>query len=459
MQPAHPLDLLDILSFVALYVRSRDLPNCLLVSRTWHQAFLPFVWKDIALDEPSEAAVQVHRHLVRRLEIQHNSGHLDTLHLPNLDIVSVYCPSQDPIVPFIMRHPTLNCIELPSNIMGIDATFWNTLLGFQHLRELVVGTAEVIGPISSRWFWQLCAQLDRLVLTANSNAESHSIPTIEFSRIRDLSLIEFQERHTEFCVQLMEQCPNLESITWQSTTSYASTIVARLDPLLQALTWPRLERLNFKRHRFTSLEFAVLVRRLPRITSLKFDFCHRRPMSDITQLLRPHFAHLQHIDLQPRHTSQSSLAQVFLSSCPLLETLKAPRVNAQNVALGEPWVCLRLKVLHLQVFFNSFAVVDEVQHLVFDQISRLVGLEELHFQGKYQGLKPRLECGLGKLSTLRSLHTITFEDSPQIVGRPEIDWILEHWKSLMTIKGMLNSSGPSTDGALIRRLKDHGIDV
>jgi hypothetical protein len=183
-------------------------------------------------------------------------------------------------------------------------------------------------------------------------------------------------------------------------------------------------------------------------------------MVDITPPLRPHFAHLLHIDLQPRHISQSSLAQVFLSSCPLLETLKAPRVYAQKVAHGKPWVCQRLKVLHLQFFFE-ISTADELQTLVFDQISRLVGLEELYIQRKHisPGLKLRLECGLGKLSTLRSFHTINFERTAQRMDHPEVDWILEHWKSLRIIKGMLSSSDPSIDEALIRRLKDHGIDV
>ncbi|KAI8346123.1 hypothetical protein B0O80DRAFT_247389 [Mortierella sp. GBAus27b] len=459
MQPAHPLDLLDILSFVVLYVRSRDLPNCLLVSRTWHQAFLPFVWKDIALDKPSEAAVQVHRHLVRRLEVRHHSSHLDTLHLPNLDSISVDCPSQDAVIPFIMRHPTLNCIELTSNIMDIDATFWNTLLGFQHLRELVVCAAEVAGPVSSLWFWQLCTRLERLVLTANnSQVEPYSIPTIEFPRMRNLSLVKFLRNHTRFCVHVMRQCPNLESITWRTIESYPKIIVAELDPLLQASTWPHLEHLDFSRHRFTNKELELLTNRIPRITSLKIHFSVMSSIRNITQLLHPHFAHLRHLSLQHEQVSPTPMAQEFLSSCPSLETLRAPRVHARDAAHGKPWMCLRLKVLHLGYSFDSLTLPDDLQPLVYNQISRLVRLEELRIPvllGK--GLELRLERGLGKLSTLRSLHTVIHGYTLRIMGHPEVDWILEHWKSLRTIKGMREHSDPSIEKAPIERLRDHGI--
>ncbi|KAI8346119.1 hypothetical protein B0O80DRAFT_247350 [Mortierella sp. GBAus27b] len=60
MQPTPPLEFIEILSFVAINAQPRDLPSCLLISRPWHQVFLPFVWKDIVLDKQP---IQNHRHL------------------------------------------------------------------------------------------------------------------------------------------------------------------------------------------------------------------------------------------------------------------------------------------------------------------------------------------------------------------------------------------------------------
>ncbi|KAG0226492.1 hypothetical protein BGX31_007276 [Mortierella sp. GBA43] len=363
-----------------------------------------------------------------------------------------------------MRHPTLSRIDLLNYALVLGSALWKTLLRLQHLRELVVSISGTTVPIDDTTFWQLCTRLERLVL-ANSkfNAEVSwkLIPTIGFPRMRDLSLLRFHPMHAVFFKQFMERCPNLESIAWNATNSYTDAITALLHPLLQAGTWSHLERLDFITQRFSSEDLSLLINRVPRITTLKIDLYDEYILSlNIPQLLLPQFAHLRHIDLNPHGSLHSSMAQEFLSSCPLLETLRAPHIRAQDVAEGTPWVCLRLKVLNLVFHFDSRN--GELQPLVFNQLSRLVRLEELHMSARpsfRKGLKLRLECGLDKLSTLRSLHTIDFEYTSQTMKHPEIDWILEHWRSLRSMKGTRNSFDPTTEEALTRRLKDHGIDV
>jgi hypothetical protein len=69
----------------------------------------------------------------------------------------------------------------------------------------------------------------------------------------------------------------------------------------------------------------------------------------------------------------------------------------------------------------------------------------------------RLELGLDKLSTLRSLSVISFLDTEQKMGDEEVDWILEHWTSLMIANGALNTSKPRVDEALRGRLEERGI--
>ncbi|KAG0222662.1 hypothetical protein B0O80DRAFT_503677 [Mortierella sp. GBAus27b] len=463
MQAGHPMELIDIISAVAIYVQPRDLPNCLLVSRRWHQAFLPLIWKDIALDTPPEASVQAHRHLVRTVEIRKASSHLEAVHLPKLDSIILKYLDYSPIIPqFVMRHPTVSRIEFSNVVMKLNAAIWSTLLGFQYLRELAVCIAGTTShPLDEKTFWQLCTRLERLRLTSlGTGIHSHSTPNVDFPKMRDLSLLGFRENHRVFCIELMQRCPNLESITWKTRRSYIKDIVVALDPLLQAAAWPHLERLDFSTHQFTSEDLALLINRVPRITTLKIDLYDENILRlNIPQLLLPQFAHLRHIDLNPHGSLHSSMAQEFLSSCPLLETLRAPSIHAQDVAGGVPWVCLRLKVLNLVFRFESKN--DELQPLVFNQLSRLVRLEELRILEHYtgQGLKLRLECGLGKLSTLRSLHTIDFEYTAQHMDNPEIDWILEHWKSLRRMKGTRNIYRSSIDRVLTRRLRDHGIEV
>jgi hypothetical protein len=71
----------------------------------------------------------------------------------------------------------------------------------------------------------------------------------------------------------------------------------------------------------------------------------------------------------------------------------------------------------------------------------------------------RLEYGLDKLSTLRLLRSISLRDMVEIMDNAEVDWMLEHWKSLTLFNGRLNTWDSSTRGALVKRLERHGIKV
>jgi hypothetical protein len=69
----------------------------------------------------------------------------------------------------------------------------------------------------------------------------------------------------------------------------------------------------------------------------------------------------------------------------------------------------------------------------------------------------RLCRGLGKLSTLRSLAVINFLDTDQKMGDEEVDWMIEHWTSLVEVNGTLNTSKQEFDEALRGRLEKHGV--
>jgi len=62
---------------------------------------------------------------------------------------------------------------------------------------------------------------------------------------------------------------------------------------------------------------------------------------DFATLIQLHFSNLRVLELDWYLETKSSLAQVIMSSCPLLEKLVAPLVDADVVTEGNPWVCLR----------------------------------------------------------------------------------------------------------------------
>lgn len=113
--------------------------------------------------------------------------------------------------------------------------------------------------------------------------------------------------------------------------------------------------------------------------------------------------------------------------------------------------------------------IHEHQPLVFDQLSRLTRMENLELdyyarpfalsrQPTFQEtVDLRLTMGLGKLSTLQELEKFSFDDTKQMMGKREIEWILEHWKYLRSLRGTLDFLSPVVNSALRKMLEEDGV--
>jgi hypothetical protein len=179
--------------------------------------------------------------------------------------------------------------------------------------------------------------------------------------------------------------------------------------------------------------------------------------------LRPHFIHLQTLNLSPVPGFTSLVAQEIMSSCPSLITFKGCNLHDLDIARGQPWVCLKLKVLELRLYTDNPWTLSQTQPWVFGQLSKLTMLQELYvYAWETNGLTLdlRLGCGLGRLSTLRSLRFLDLSHSTmQTMQQREIEWMLKHWKNLERILGKLNTQSLVQDGMLKMQLKRHGIAV
>ncbi|KAF9171114.1 hypothetical protein BGX21_000853 [Mortierella sp. AD011] len=78
-------------------------------------------------------------------------------------------------------------------------------------------------------------------------------------------------------------------------------------------------------------------------------------------------------------------------------------------------------------------------------------------KGMDQGtLDLRLEKGLSQLGTLKRLKKFQFYDTPQQMSSDEVDWMIETWKYLQLVNGMLNEDYEETD-RLRERIYSAGI--
>ncbi|KAK3823248.1 MAG: hypothetical protein J3Q66DRAFT_331244 [Benniella sp.] len=154
-----------------------------------------------------------------------------------------------------------------------------------------------------------------------------------------------------------------------------------------------------------------------------------------------------------------------MSSCPLLEKLMAPHVDALVVIEGGPWVCSRLKFLDLTFCFDPPSTVSCLQPLIFDRLSKLTRLEHLCMVGPERQhniggtVDMKIGYGLDKLSTLQLLDSVRFRKMTWSMGDMEVDWMLEHWKSLTLFMGSPKMFDDTVREALVKRIKRHGILV
>ncbi|KAF9347778.1 hypothetical protein BGX34_002890 [Mortierella sp. NVP85] len=343
-----------------------------------------------------------------------------------------------------MEHPTVTCLSLRGLSSNREPAFWDALLGFHNLRELTMSSFEVFGSNVDK-FWQLCTRLVRLDIFIQHNPDV-APPQGEYPNLRHLGVYAM-------------------SIVWRTIVSHEKGFITAMSELLEANALPNLERLLTGTKGINNDLFTRLIQSLPpQINTLTIRLTQDILKMDFATLIQPPFSNLRVLELDWYTETKSNLAQVIMSSCPLLEKLVVPLVDAHVLTEGDPWVCLKLKVLDLSLCFSPPNTVSHLQPLVFDRLSKLTRLEELYLRGpeergNYETVDLRLEYGLHKLSTLRLLRSITLRNTREWMGDAEVDWILRHWKNLMVFDGRLHMYNERLRGALVKRLEGHEIDV
>ncbi|KAK3823246.1 MAG: LOW QUALITY PROTEIN: hypothetical protein J3Q66DRAFT_331240 [Benniella sp.] len=434
MPSTHPLELAEILLLVAAYF-------------AWYQACIPLIWRDIDLRKlpRSTALIQRHSHLVKKVEISQEYEYtaLRFSNLESIHLLSAYQVRSNDIAQFIMNHPTTTCLEMRNLSTKCDPAFWEALLGFCNLRTLAM---SIFGTNLDK-FWPFCTRLERLDI----NMIDIPLPPGEYPNLKHLSV----DAVVPFFMGFLQKCPHLTSIGWRAAPSQEARFVSGLSELLEANALPNLECLMTGTKEISNEVFTRLIQSLPlRINTLSIGFSRIVLNMDFATLFRPHFSNLRDLEALADANIKSPFAQLVMSSCPLLEKLTAPHVDALVVTEGGPWV---LKVLNLTFCFDPPSTP-----LVFDRLSKLTRLEELRMLGprkQYNIVELTIEYGLHKLSTLRLLRSITHRPMVERMGDTEVDWMLEHWKSLTVFDGDLNTHDPALRGALQRRMKKHGIKV
>ncbi|KAI8348086.1 hypothetical protein B0O80DRAFT_429803 [Mortierella sp. GBAus27b] len=484
MLSKYPLDLPEIVGVIASHVPWSSLPACARVSKTWHQVFTPFLWRAISLHKHSETAIYTHRHHVRTLHTSFLPQELKACRFPNLKSLTATvgirsgskqeAEEDKELAEFILGHPSVK--HLCIHWLNLESTFWDGLLDFRNLREFSVSDIDIEQEDMDK-FWKLCTQLEKLTISQDGRITRGNLTSMEFTHIRELRLREIYNQDDSLQLEIAKRCPGLTSISWDS---YEYSPFNEFSWLVSEKLWPNLESVSVKSEQgygqdggyvLDDGDLSRIIGGMKQISSLCVVDTVGSFEPEWFQSLQRHFSGLKTLEIDNTTQVTSSMVQEIMSSCPLLEELKVPRIEASDIVSGKPWICVRLRVLKTNLRFTSCILAD-AQPLVFDQLSKLTQVEVLHFDS-FEGysrtkssatalrlkLDLRLEMGLGKLSTLQVLRDIHFQGIEQMMGEKDIEWMLEHWKCLSRVYGVLNNESREANEALGEMFRSHNIVV
>ncbi|KAF9363539.1 hypothetical protein BGX34_003859 [Mortierella sp. NVP85] len=377
----------------------------------------------------SPPLIQNHSCLIKKFKIGYMSREYAALRFSNLDSFEMDGQGRrDPHTSqFILAHPTVTRLSL-NNFYGCPPAFWDALLGFHNLRTFSMSSLEIFGTNINK-FWQLCARLEQLdILVQHYTAFDVILPPGNLASIKHLGVMECTYANVPLFMEFIRRCPGLTSIRWHAAKYHEQPFISKLPALLEAKALPYLEHLDVGARGATNDDVAKVIQSMPRITALSLALSYHAYQMDFATLLQPHFSNLRILEVFPESDIKSRLAQDIMSSCPLLEKLVAPSVDALVVTEGKPW------------------------------LSKLTRLETWCITGPSGfSVDLRIESGLDKLFTLGRLRFVVLNDIVERMDVAEVDWMLEHWKSLMIFRGKLNTYDDAIRGALKERLERHGI--
>ncbi|KAG0373681.1 hypothetical protein BGX24_011385 [Mortierella sp. AD032] len=316
-------------------------------------------------------------------------------------------------------------------------------------------------------------------------------------------------------LQIIQRCPQLESLAWDLEESAATGPVslngepdvppppnteayynyrfptAAVCQLFEPEFCPGLEKLTIAYPGLSDQELARIATASRRLTL--FEVFETGFGALAFQAMTRHFVHLTRLDIRRCAGVTSPMAQQILTSCPRLvffcgDALHARDIvgflpppvsqtqDADGVGTGtgtgteaaplnpQDWVCTELTWLTLYICGLENAPPTWLP-IVLHQLSRLTCLDFLtisptgpEFDGTKDGLPLSLSSGLGTLSTLTNLERFCFHGLSQEMKDQDVEWMVEAWPKLVRIEGVVH---PEREQRMVLEpvLRREGIEV
>ncbi|KAF9962777.1 hypothetical protein BGZ65_007987 [Modicella reniformis] len=474
----HPLDLPEIETHVAQYLKIGDLVRCVRVNKAWHSSFIPALWHEVILSpkpkgrehSPSLTSVQKNAYFIRLLSLDSKvKPEYLSISFPNLQLLHLterMTLRGEALANFLTLNNTVTIFELVTH----TKENWTMFSKLENVKRLDLVDLTVGGTLKAD-FWRFCTRIEELNLNVVDKTDLMQIPKDTATQaIADNKLIWFLRR-----------CPNLDTAEFpaEGTENGRSTALEFVH-YISLGTWPKLRGLRFGSEALKDEDTAKALKSLKQpCYNWGVAFSGFGPKGFAA--FREHFAALERVSLVDCKNVTSEMIQEIMSSCHLLKTFVAYRVDARVLGNGPPWVCRQLVSLKVCIEFittTESAPLDSkektrLQRKIFENLSTLRNIESISIgrtasfhEAKpflrptlFRGLELRLEMGLDLLKGLKSLTCFEFQESVQKMTRDEADWIVANWVSIETLQGTLNCIDVDIGTQLQNILKKHRIAV
>ncbi|KAF9353616.1 hypothetical protein BGX26_008621 [Mortierella sp. AD094] len=450
----HPLDLPEIRNIIGQLLSPHCLVQCIQVSKAWHESYIPLLWSTIEFGTehikfPGVKELELNRHLVKDLSY-HDEVSLQHIAVcyPSLRKVRFlhFHGCQERVATFISRHPLLSSITVSGLATELSPLFWESLLGLQNLVSLTM-YGITVSRNNTHDFSRVLPKLEKLEIFDSSLSDLPEAPEL-FRNMQSLILSLETDLSLETQISWIAKHPQLKHLGWFPVLSFDARALDDLAHRAATGTWPKLQSLHL-RSTASDKQVSLLITGMNQVLLLKVSSASFGPLS--MSALQPHFTHLRKLDISRNALPSSAIIPRILASCPQLEHFNADRVLGQHIVEGQSWAC-EWSLTNLSICFElaPFPFAFAQQQDILRRISRLRYLENLDLSNysryEIQGtLDLRLEKGLAQLGTLKRLKKFQFYDTSQQMSLEEVNWIIENWKSLQLVNGMLNEDYEETD--------------
>lgn len=455
-----------------------------LTSHLWSQLILPAHQKLIPVDVN---ILKAHAHFVHSLTYLTTISPVYTISFPvltNLTFEFTNFPATFPgtfptldrdnyLASIILLCPKVQNLTLTNAAPCPSVQLWDAVFStLESPQRLTVTRMDPTDNISMHAFWRACSRFEELELVGFDILVANDLPTLIIPRLKRLTqqlngYIGGSIGHEGHLAWIM-RCPNLTALEWR--TNGRDFPGWQLVDAIRRNTWPHLDSFEIIGTHFEDERSALILEYLPPLQVFRLP---SRTLSRLSygQLQRRHFATLRVLDMDGCHLFTGEMVLSVLSGCPFLEDLSAPYFTASGMWKHEPtrrtWICLGLR--RLKVYIARDRKHPDADQLVFEQLSKLVQLEELDLGDdplcsledsrrmelrSRGGLQLHLDSGLGRLAGLKNLFSVGFRGTAQNLRVEEIGWMLKNWPELEEVSGSL--SGDSKTHAVLKEMLEQG---